>query len=75
MKKRLLLFLTTILICSCAFCQGNIAKGLNAEKLGLLDRAQTYYQQAVTDEPDNAEPLLLLGKLQPAALRKETGHE
>ena len=64
MKKRLLLFLTTILICSCAFCQGNIAKGINAEKLGLLDRAQGYYQQAVTDEPDNAEPLLLLGKLQ-----------
>lgn len=60
-------FLITLLlsVCCSAFCQNsNIDKGLNAEKLGLQDRALSYYQQAAADAPDDAVPQLLIGKLQ-----------
>ena len=65
MKKALLL-LIVLSLCGTALCQSSdlIAKGQNAEKLDLLDRAQNYYEQAVAAEPDNAIPLLMLGKLQ-----------
>ncbi len=65
MKKTLLL-LIVLSLCGTALCQSSdlIAKGQNAEKLDLLDRAQSYYEQAVAAEPDNAIPLLMLGKLQ-----------
>ena len=40
-----------------------IAKGLNAEKLELYDRAAGYYRQAIDAAPESAQPHLRLGLL------------
>ena len=66
MKKNILFIALFSTLCGFAYSQHSdlIAKGINAEQLGLLDRAKGYYEQVAAAEPDNAEPLLMLGKLQ-----------
>ena len=68
MKHRCLFFFSFCFILLSSNAQESatdlIAKGVNAEKIGLDQRALDYYSQAVAAAPDNPEPLLLLGKLQ-----------
>ena len=44
--------------------QSLVDKGLNAEKLGLPSRAEDYYRQAISEDPQNPLPYFLLGKSQ-----------
>lgn len=68
MKRFLLLSLLAALPCFALPCFGQnmqelIAKGKNAEKLSLTQRATEYYQQATQADPTAAEPYLHLGLL------------
>ena len=67
-KRYILLFLLLISFPTLSFCQTDskalLDKGIKAEQLGLLERAENYYREACTAAPDEAEPLLRLGILQ-----------
>ena len=63
--KKTILLLVASTLCATALCQNDfISKGINAEQLGLYDRAIDYFRQASASEPDNALPYLLIGKMQ-----------
>ncbi|MBR6418059.1 MAG: tetratricopeptide repeat protein, partial [Bacteroidales bacterium] len=66
--KHILLFIAFCFCFSLGWAQESasdlITKGLNAEKLGLDQRALDYYSQAVATDPQNPDAFILLGKLQ-----------
>ena len=69
MKIRIPLLTLILLFAHNAIAQNDetqslIDKGLNAEKLGLQDRALSYYNDAISAAPDNPQPYILIGKIQ-----------